>query len=255
MKLLKHFSCICTIIYIIYSCSCIYSLKEENVKLKSDMDYISKNFKSMYDQYNSNKKELNNVILVKLSYEKEILKLKEENFQYINDINHQEDIKRSTDYKDKIRDYILENSNLSAKQVDQIVRYSFDTASKYSIDPLLIIALMEIESNFDPKAVSKSGARSLLQVTKIAEKEVKIRYDGVFSGIENDIHKNIVSSITYLSYLLDKYNDISVALESYRIGPSKMDYMLSKNNAKVNTKYVFKVLTAYANIRAECLSD
>ena len=162
------------------------------------------------------------------------------------------------EYKNKIYQYVSDNSVLSDNDINKLVNYSVDTSNEYNIDPLLVISLMKNESNFKKNVKSKSGAKGLLQITPIAEKEVIDYYDNIPDNIiiENEMHKNIFFAISYFNILLSKYKDISIALESYKIGPSKMDSILNNNkNFKVRSIYVNNILSTYANIRMICLSE
>jgi soluble lytic murein transglycosylase-like protein len=117
---------------------------------------------------------------------------------------------------------------------------------------------MKYESSFKKNAKSKSGAKGLLQITKIAEKEVTAYYDHIPDDIivENEMHRHIIYAISYLNILLSKYKDIPIALESYRVGPSKMDSILDNNkDFKVKSTYVTNILSTYANIKMICLSS
>jgi len=90
------------------------------------------------------------------------------------------------------------------------------SAKKYNMDADLITSVIAVESNFDPKAVSRKNARGLMQL--LPETAAKL-------GVKNidDPAENIDGGTHYLRFLLEKYNnDLSLALAAYNAGPDKV---------------------------------
>ncbi len=89
-------------------------------------------------------------------------------------------------------------------------------AKKYSMDADLITSVIAVESNFDPKAVSRKNARGLMQL--LPETAAQL-------GVKNidDPAENIDAGTRYLRDLLQKYNnDLALALAAYNAGPDKV---------------------------------
>ena len=89
-------------------------------------------------------------------------------------------------------------------------------AKKYSMDAELITSVIAVESNFDPKAVSRKNARGLMQL--LPETAAQL-------GVKNidDPAENIDAGTRYLRDLLQKYNnDLALALAAYNAGPDKV---------------------------------
>jgi Rod binding domain-containing protein len=85
-------------------------------------------------------------------------------------------------------------------------------AGKYRLHPSLIHAVIRAESNGDPSAVSRAGAKGLMQLTDSTASDMGVR--DVFNPEEN-----IEGGARYLRLLIDRFGDIEKALAAYNAGP------------------------------------
>ena len=86
------------------------------------------------------------------------------------------------------------------------------SAGRYGVDARLILGVIRVESNFDPKARSKSGARGLMQLLPETGRRFGARS-------LDDPAQNIDAGTRYLRYLLDLFHgDIDRALAGYNAG-------------------------------------
>ena len=60
--------------------------------------------------------------------------------------------------------YLAGKFRVSTEGMTDIVRFAFDAAEKYKLDPALILAVASVESGFNPYAASPMGAKGLMQV-------------------------------------------------------------------------------------------
>ncbi|HLG19019.1 MAG TPA: lytic transglycosylase domain-containing protein [Bdellovibrionota bacterium] len=90
-----------------------------------------------------------------------------------------------------------------------ISRYS----SQYNVTPSLIEAVVKAESEYDPMAVSKKGARGLMQLMPTTAEQL-----GVFNP--HDPKENLRGGIRYLKQLLEQFQgDVELAVAAYNAGP------------------------------------
>lgn len=89
----------------------------------------------------------------------------------------------------------------------------------------LVLAVARQESLFDPRAGSHAGARGLLQLmpstARLVAKELGVPYNiGLLTG---DPEHNLRLGGAYLRRVLDRYDDLGLALAAYNAGPSRVD--------------------------------
>jgi soluble lytic murein transglycosylase-like protein len=94
-------------------------------------------------------------------------------------------------------------------------------ASAARIDPLLVLALIHVESSFDPRALSGAGARGLMQL-----REPTLRRELERAGLPqvdpHDPVMNVLAGVRYLRRLLDAFGREEVALMAYNAGPNRI---------------------------------
>ena len=122
-----------------------------------------------------------------------------------------------------------------------------------NLDPFLILAVIQVESEFSPKALSKRGAIGLMQVMpgtgEFIAKELGIDYNGRKSLYDPFI--NVKLGIHYLSLLAERYDSTESALEAYNFGPANFEK--SQSSDKEQSKYVKKVLNFKSYLEEESI--
>jgi soluble lytic murein transglycosylase len=132
----------------------------------------------------------------------------------------------------------------------------YEESQKYAIDYRLILAVMKVESNFKSEAISRKGARGLLQIkpslAKYIVKDTGMQEEGIISLHEPET--NIKIGVNYLSKLLDMFEDLASALHAYNAGPSKVKKVGAALNTAPTTGFTKKVMNEYQQI-IEVLPD
>jgi soluble lytic murein transglycosylase-like protein len=94
-------------------------------------------------------------------------------------------------------------------------RFITEAAALYDVSADLVRAVIQTESNFNPRAQSRAGARGLMQLTPITLRELKVKIDPF------NPRENILAGTKYLSMLLDRHEgNVPLALASYNAGPT-----------------------------------
>lgn len=101
---------------------------------------------------------------------------------------------------------------------------------KFGIEPALVKAVINTESSFNPQAVSRSGAKGLMQL---------MDGTGQAMGVVDpfDPQQNIEGGTKYLSGLLMKYNgNPGTALAAYNAGSGRLDKLGIKDDLDLEAK-------------------
>lgn len=138
---------------------------------------------------------------------------------------------------------------LDRQVAEKIVHYILKEGSKNSIDPILIAAIMWVESRFDPFAKSNKNAIGLMQIRyKVWKKEPALLENGARKeGSLYWIDINIKSGVAiFFEYYEHAELDVTKALHRYNTGSTK----LPKGKRYHEIPYVNKVLINAYKIRS-----
>lgn len=113
------------------------------------------------------------------------------------------------------------------------------TASRYQVDPQLVHAIIKVESEYQPQAVSPKGAMGLMQLIP----ETAQRF-----GVENPFNpkENIEGGVGYLKHLLSLFGgDLSLSLAAYNAGENAVKRSGGVPSFAETRDYVQKVTDIY----------
>lgn len=112
-------------------------------------------------------------------------------------------------------------------------------SERHGVDGLLVAAIVSVESNFSPRAVSPKGAQGLMQVRPMLGRAFGA--DDLF-----DPHTNVDVGVRYLNQLIDEHDgDLELALASYNAGPAAVARYGGIPPYAETRAYVRKVMARY----------
>ena len=136
-----------------------------------------------------------------------------------------------------VTEYIAKRYRVSDQAVAEYVGLAYQAGARYSVDPLLILAVMAIESRYNPVAESSMGARGLMQVMPRYHLEKLLDHGGEPALLEPAV--NITVGAQILREYQRRFRDTETALQMY--GGALDD---------ASTQYASKVLAEKARLDA-----
>ena len=135
------------------------------------------------------------------------------------------------------------------KAEHQYHQFIVRAASQYQIDPALIKAIILAESGYNPKAVSKRGAKGLMQL--MPETAQALGVEDIFNP-----RQNITGGVQYFKHLVNRFNgDVKLALAAYNAGSR---YVRNYNGVppfKATRYYIKKVLKYYQKYKNQTTEE
>lgn len=113
---------------------------------------------------------------------------------------------------------------LSDEEATALAHAVQEEARRYDLDWRLLLAIIRVESRFDPRARSPRGAVGLMQVRPAAFKEVarELGWTDVDPEVLGDLRVNVRVGSHYLFSLRRRFGDLERAVQAYYLGPSRI---------------------------------
>ena len=112
-------------------------------------------------------------------------------------------------------------------------------AAEHGVEPDLVSALMRVESCYDARAVSRSGARGLMQLMPATAMEL-----GVNDSF--DPEQNVGGGVRYLARMLKRFNNnVRLGLAAYNAGPEAVAAFNDVPPFPDTQSYVTRILKLY----------
>ncbi len=112
-------------------------------------------------------------------------------------------------------------------------------ARAVDLEPKLVQSMIQVESAFDPWALSRKGAQGLLQLMPATATDL---------GVEDpfDVDQNLQAGTSYLRNMLDLYNgDLLLALAAYNAGPRAVERYAGVPPFRETRDYLQRVMTLF----------
>lgn len=117
------------------------------------------------------------------------------------------------------------------------------SSQEYDIEPSLIFSIIKAESKFNPNAKSSANAIGLMQI-KLETANYMLYLDGENQINENYLYipeTNIKLGTKYLSYLINKFENIDVAICAYNAGETVVRSWLNNQEYSQDCKTLSKI--------------
>ena len=160
-------------------------------------------------------------------------------YKYIdsNGVLHFTNVPTSSNY----RLYIKERPRVAEERpaTNRYDRLISDAAQKFKISFSLLKAMIKVESDYNPRAVSKKGAKGLMQIMPETRRALNIV--NVFDPVEN-----IMGGAQYFRQLFNRFDGkLPLALAAYNAGPTAVDQYQRIPPYRETEAYVEKVMNYY----------
>jgi len=142
----------------------------------------------------------------------------------------------------RIARHLAKRFLVSAEAVETVVAAAQEAATRHRLDPLLILAVVAVESRFNPIAESGAGAKGLMQVIPKYHLEKLEEHGGEEAVL--DPETNVLVGAAILREYLNRTGDLTAALQMYNG---------SRDDA--NLRYSRKVMSEHQRLNRLALQE
>ena len=108
-------------------------------------------------------------------------------------------------------------------------------AEAHGVSPMLVSALIQVESGYRPRARSPKGAMGLMQLMPSTARAYKV-------GNPFEPKANIEAGIKHLKSLIDRFRGVELALAAYNAGPGAVERFKGVPPYRETRSYVSRIL-------------
>ncbi len=127
----------------------------------------------------------------------------------------------------------------AAPQVRAMVE---ETAKNFDVSPLLVDSVIQVESDYNPYAISPKGAQGLMQLMPATARRF---------GVQNafDPRQNVEGGVRYLKFLQETFQDDRLAIAAYNAGEKAVSKYGNVPPYRETVDYVAKVGRKYTQAK------
>lgn len=132
-----------------------------------------------------------------------------------------------------------------------------DEAQKVGVDPLLLLAVIDVESKFDHRATSYRGARGLMQLMPETRQWMIDRTPELWNeaGTDDSVtpESNVRVGVHYFAHLKRGFRTLEHVLQAYNCGPGRLvDILNGESELPEESKlYADRVLRIYSKLKRD----
>ena len=133
-----------------------------------------------------------------------------------------------------------------------LAQFIVEKSHENGLNPYLVLAVIRVESTFNPCAISRKGAKGLMQVIPayILGRE-KVNREYAFSHHRFfDPYENIGMGVGYLASLVTRFGSVETAVAAYNMGPTRLSRRLRQEQGPISTRYSRKVIHQFENFKS-----
>jgi soluble lytic murein transglycosylase len=178
-----------------------------------------------------------------------------DSWRAVSDIERREEGQDPAQPKELVRIYSIIRSHspeISELETWKLSAVIHEESSKRHLDPLLVLALIQVESGFQPAVVSPMGARGMMQIMPDTGKFLAETLAGEYGfhpvafkpeSLDDPV-VNLRLGIYYLHGLKKQFQHLHHALTAYNFGPSHTQSLL-ESNLEISDEFATQVLDTY----------
>src|ERR1700677_3677577 len=131
------------------------------------------------------------------------------------------------------------NSHAGAATSEDIDSAIEQAAARHNVDPNLVRAVVKVESNFNPNAVSRKGAMGLMQLMPSTARQLKVKNPF-------DPEQNVDAGVRQLKQLLENYGgNVKLTLAAYNAGAGAVARSSGVPHYAETQNYVRRITNLY----------